>query len=192
MAPPPPPVEPGLPPPPPFETLSESTLETPEMRAEREKWEQEQIPLLDSPSEAPYALPATRYEATRGKEKVIINEREIPSFVGAGFRINQKVKLYDPVPWWAGLLPRSGLRQAFGGQLVSRARQLPTLGAPTFPSAQSWGRLMPSEQEMFRGEIRSQGFPEQDYWSQWASTLPSWGSQPRFRRMPSALGLTGG
>ena len=88
----------------------------------------------------------------------------------------------------AGQLPEQGLRQAFGGQPVGQARQLPSLGAPPFPSAQSWANLVPAEQAMFGSEIANLGFYGPDYRRQWEATLPSWEVRRPYSRAYPSIG----
>lgn len=71
------------------------------------------------------------------------------------------------------------LTSAFQGQPVGQARQLSAMGAPAFPSEQSYRNLTPSEREMLQSKVQGQGFPWEDYeeqmrrlWSQTYKTAP--------------------
>jgi len=89
-----------------------------------------------------------------------------------------------------GQFPEQGLRQALGGQGVSKPRLLPSLGAPQFPSPQSWRNMMPSEQQMFGPEIQTQGFYPPDYEKQWREQIGGWTKKQPFGRKPKTMGLT--
>lgn len=156
--------------------------------------EAENVPLFDSLAEAPMPLPAIRFQAEKSGETAIINEREIPRFLEGGFKITKKVKLYDPPRLGGGALsplvrlPQLGVRQALFGQPVSRPRNWATLGAPTAPSAQSWGRLPWEGRQLFQSEVERIGVPWESYAPEMANLWPSWGRQGRFQRMPELLG----
>lgn len=61
---------------------------------------------------------------------------------------------------------------AGNGGPIGQARQLPSLGAPQFPSLQSYNNLLPSERETFNAGIQAQGFPLEDYLAQLNATFP--------------------
>jgi len=79
-----------------------------------------------------------------------------------------------------------GLQAAFQGNVVPQARPLPALGAPPFPSAQSFSRLTPAERDIFGSEVKRQGFFLPDYQEQLRWSFP--GTTQRAGRIQTAAG----
>jgi len=72
---------------------------------------------------------------------------------------------------------RAGTKLPGFGDLtgIRQPRALPSLGAPRFPSAQAWRRMLPSEREAFQRQVEMTGIPLQDYMYQLQQVMPSFG-----------------
>ena len=72
---------------------------------------------------------------------------------------------------------RAGTKLPGFGDLtgIRQPRALPSLGAPRFPSAQAWRRMLPSEREAFQRQVEMTGIPLQDYMYQLEQVMPSFG-----------------
>ena len=100
-------------------------------------------------------------------------EYVVPMFKGQPLGLKTLGPSYDAT----GPIPRT---PAFGyAAQVSKPRIISTLGAPTIPSAQGWGRMGPVERSQFQKSVEFGGFAWPEYMNQMQRLMPKFPTRGR-------------
>ena len=100
-------------------------------------------------------------------------EYVVPMFKGQPLGLQTLGPSYDAT----GPIPRT---PAFGyAAQVSKPRIISTLGAPTIPSAQGWGRMGPVERSQFQKSVEFGGFAWPEYMNQMQRLMPKFPTRGR-------------